>query len=751
LRLALRYGALVLILIGCTIFVVSPLAGSLVERWSWRDTDMRSSLVFNSIRSELADLLDKHSAAQIHELFEQIALDDRLLAVGYCDQKRELLYRSKELPQGFTCALLAPDATRENVSKIALDGYRLMMTSFPIRGHSEAGHLVILHDLAFAERRAFRAIMFAVAALLLVALIGAALASATALLIGRRWLRSVRQSIEDVRSGRHAPANHEEVLFAREVRQVLRHIDEAKRSTDGPHIEWTPEYLSALIAHEIPNAEIVVVSNREPYIHNSEDGKLSVRIPASGLVAALEPLMRACGGTWIAHGSGTADRESVDSNDRIAVPPEQPKYALRRIWLSEDEQEGYYYGFANEGLWPLCHIAFVRPTFRESDWVRYKAVNQRFADAIVAESKRSDPIVLVQDYHFALLPRILRQRLPEATIIAFWHIPWANPETLSICPWKEDIIAGLLGSSIIGFHTQFHCNNFIDTVDRFLESRVDREVSSITLRNHETFVRPYPISVEWPLAALSRQASVPECRASVRRRLGLSEAMALGIGVERLDYTKGILDRLRAVDSFITRYPHWKGRFAFVQCAAPTRSRLDAYCNLQSEAILLADMINERHGNETWTPIILSIRHYETDEVLELFRAADLCIVSSLHDGMNLVAKEFVAARDDESGVLILSTFAGASRELAEALIVNPYDADAMASAIEQALSMPEAEQRERMQLMRDMVRTHNVYRWAGQMLLDAAQIRKRRRIVQMISRRHVIPLSSVRRTRVLW
>jgi trehalose 6-phosphate synthase len=330
---------------------------------------------------------------------------------------------------------------------------------------------------------------------------------------------------------------------------------------------------------------------------------------------------------------------------------------------------------------------------------------------------------------------MVRERLPDATIIAFWHIPWPNSETFGICPWKEEIISGLLGSTVLGFHTQFHCNNFIDTVDRFIESRIDREHASITIGGHETFVRAYPISIEWPPAALAGQKPVHECRRLVRERLGMASDVRLGVGIERFDYTKGILDRLRSVDSLLTNHPEWKRRFAFVQVAAPTRSKLATYTDLQSEARALADEINARHGDETYRPVFLIIEHHEPDQIYQLFRAADLCVVSSLHDGMNLVAKEFVAARDDEQGVLVLSNFAGASRELSEALIVNPYDAHAMSEAIHRALLMPEAEQRARMRVMRDVVRARNVYRWAGQMLLDAARLRRRQEIILMTSR----------------
>jgi trehalose 6-phosphate synthase len=454
-----------------------------------------------------------------------------------------------------------------------------------------------------------------------------------------------------------------------------------------------------------------------------------LQIPASGLVAALEPVMRACGGKWIAHGSGSADRDTVDEHDHIRVPPNDPSYTLRRIWLTDEEQEGYYYGLANEGLWPLCHIAFVRPIFRREDWEQYVKINERFAKAVAEEASREDPIVLIHDYHFGLLPKMVRERLPNATILTFWHIPWPNAETFGICPWREEIIHGLLGSTILGFHTQFHCNNFLEATDRFVESRIDREHASVTVGGHETMIRPYPISIEWPPAALATQAPIEECRRAVRERFSLSPDALIAVGIERFDYTKGILDRMLAIDELLKREPSWKGRLVFIQAAAPTRTKLAAYAALQMEAERLAEEINERHGDSAYKPVILVIRHHEPDEVYELFRAADVCIVSSLHDGMNLVAKEFVASRDDEQGVLILSTFAGASRELSEALMVNPYDAHATGEALEAALLMPADEQRERMRLMRELIRVRNVYRWAGQMLLDAARLRSQQRI----------------------
>jgi trehalose 6-phosphate synthase len=538
----------------------------------------------------------------------------------------------------------------------------------------------------------------------------------------RHEIRTRSESLNDMRS---KPLDSMKRL-------LVRDLNPWRESGAAVHIEWSPETLRTLQVEELPGTQIIVVSNREPYIHNWSGRKVALQTPASGLVSALEPVTRACGGTWIAHGHGSADRETVDQHDRVRVPPAAPAYTLRRIWLEEEEQDGYYYGFANEGLWPLCHIAFVRPKFRETDWRTYTAVNQRFADAVASEAKCDDPIVLVQDYHFALLPRMVREHLPRATIVTFWHIPWPNAECFGICPWKEEIVRGLLSSTILGFHTRYHCNNFLETVDRFIECRIDREASAVIRGGEETMIRAYPISIEWPSEPLVRQRPVIECRSAIRSRLGLADDMRLAVGVERLDYTKGIAERMRAIGALFELHPDWVGRLAFVQAAAPSRSKLPQYRRLQAEVMAIADQLNAKYGSDGYQPVHLILRHHEPDEVLELFRAADVCIVSSLHDGMNLVAKEFVAARDDDQGVLVLSSFAGAARELTEALIVNPYDQHAMGEALHRALTMPESEQRERIRHMRAQVRDRNVYRWAGQMLMDAAHVRRRQRIVEV-------------------
>ncbi|MFZ0524330.1 MAG: trehalose-6-phosphate synthase [Xanthobacteraceae bacterium] len=745
-KFVIRYGLAALLIVVAIVLLIAPLAGSLIEQWSKSDVESRSVLAFNSSLDEFNTLLQARQSKGIVALFERMALDEELLAVGYCDNQGALIYETKEMPKSFTCKEATLGKT-PSFSTLRLDRQRLLVSSFPIQSAGEHGHVVLVHDLALVEQRGAEARVWTVIVLIGVVFLAAAFAALVAILLARRWMRSLRRAIDDVRlGGSGATATPVDTPFAGEFRHLLRDLRLTALSPEGPDPDWSPAMLRHVLSQKLPDAEVIVVSNRESYIHNRDGEKIAVQTPASGLVAAIEPIMRACGGTWVAHGSGSADRESVDRFDRIDVPPQNPSYVLRRVWLSDEEQNGYYYGMANEGLWPLCHMAFVRPNFRESDWEQYKLVNARFAQAIAAEAKHSDPIVLVQDYHFALLPSMLRKKLPNATIITFWHIPWPNPEIFGICPWKEEIIAGLLGSSVIGFHTQFHCNNFLDTVDRFMETRIDREQSLVTFGNLETYVRPYPISIEWPPAGMVDQRPVPDCRAEVRRRLGLPDDVRLAVGIERFDYTKGIIDRLRAVDGFLTAHPEWKNKFVFVQVAAPTRSKLQTYSALQGEATMLADEINTRHGDGSCRPVLLIIRHYEQHEIFELFRAADLCIVSSLHDGMNLVAKEFVAARDDQQGVLVLSTFAGASRELTEALIVNPFDARSMIDAIQQGLHMPAAEQRERMRLMREIVRLRNVYRWAGQMLLDAADLRKRRHIMQIMSRQRAA--GEIRRSR---
>ncbi|WP_442756115.1 alpha,alpha-trehalose-phosphate synthase (UDP-forming) [Methylocystis sp. JAN1] len=727
---ASRISAIIIMATFILVTALAPIASMIVEGWLRQDIEIRSRLIFRSIRDQLlANLANPNS--DLSPYLDRMTEDERLLALGYCSDSGTLLYATAQMPKSVSCKAIG----RGETDIISNAGSRAHVTSVALDERATSGHFLVVHDLSFIDERSGKAKFYTILTLTAAALGLGMLALGVVLAMRRNWKRSIQGAIADIQGVPSPAPSPTDFLVDRDFQKLLTTLRVEGKFADGIYVEWSPTTLSQLLDVELPNSQVMTVSNREPYIHNLVDGRATLQIPASGLVAALEPVMRACGGVWIAHGSGTADRETVDSTDRIAVPPNDPDYTLRRVWLSEGERDGYYYGFSNEGLWPLCHIAFVRPNFRESDWEQYVAVNEKFADVVLEEATCDDPVILVQDYHFALLPRMIRDRLPKATVITFWHIPWPNSETFGICPWRDEIIDGLLGSTILGFHTQFHCNNFIEAVDRFLESRIDKENASITLKGDETLIRSYPISIEWPPSALSMQPPIEDCRQTLRRSLGLPDNIRIAVGIERFDYTKGILDRMKAIDAFLIMHPEWKEKFAFVQAAAPTRTKLTVYSALQLEAARLAEEINQRHGRSDWKPIHLVVRHHEQNEVYKLFRAADVCVVSSLHDGMNLVAKEFVAARDDELGVLILSSFAGASRELSEALIVNPYDTSSMASAMDRALHMSESEQRERMRLMRDLVRRHNVYGWAAQMLLQAARLRKQERVLTAAAR----------------
>jgi len=504
--------------------------------------------------------------------------------------------------------------------------------------------------------------------------------------------------------------------------------EEEARLRDAASSRWTAERLRISMQGKLKGSRLFAVSNREPYEHSRQGNSITWSVPPSGLVTALEPVLRAGDGTWIAQGTGDADKESADDRGRLRVPPDHPQYTLRRVWLSKEEEDGFYLGFANEGIWPLCHIAHTRPVFRSEDWEQYRAVNRKFAAVLLDEmSGESEPVVLVQDYHFALLPRMIKERRPDARVAIFWHIPWPNPEAFGICPWQRELLDGMLGADLIGFHIQAHCNNFLETVDRALESRIDWEHFAVNRHDHLTTVRPFPISVAAngngaSSTSADRDASAAE-RTALFRELGGKPAF-LGLGVDRVDYTKGIPERLRGVERLFDLYPAYRENFTFVQIGAPSRTHIKRYQDLMMEVEQEAERINRRFRTGAWKPIVFLNQRHSHAEIQPYYREADVCLVTSLHDGMNLVAKEFIVARKDEQGALILSRFTGASHELADALIVNPYDTDELAQAIHTALSMPPEERKARMQRMRAVVQENNVYRWAGDLIGELAAIR---------------------------
>jgi len=731
-RLSLRFIIPLLLVLGGFAYAVIPLVDRLTLQWFVLDRDSRASLITNPIQVPLQDLARAGNRTRLLEFFTRITQDERLYAMGFCPSPQGQPLATPTLPAEIDCADLRRfSGSSEHLLKSA-DG-ALLVTVRPLAvGDAPAGQLVLVHDMSFIARRSAETrkylFYFFVGLGVTVSLITVVVAQ----LSWRGWVHGLRAVLRGEGLFRLADAPEAPELrpIAADLRALIRDLEAEQRSRDEDQLAWTPETLRGILRADLPGHEVMVVSNREPYIHVRRGDTIALWRPASGLVTAMEPIMRACSGTWIAHGGGSADREVVDEHARLAVPPEHPAYQLRRVWLTPEEEAGYYYGFANEGLWPLCHIAHVRPIFRTSDWEQYATVNRTFARAVVEEAKSPDPIVLVQDYHFALLPRMIQEALPAATIVSFWHIPWPNPEAFAICPWREELLDGLLGSSILGFHTQFHCNNFVDTVDRLLEARVDREMFTVSYRGKLTAVKRYPISIEWPPSPALIGKPAEQCRAEVRWRHDLPPDHKIGVGVDRLDYTKGIEERFRAVERLLELEPAWLGKFTFIQIGAPTRTRIDHYQEYEARVRAMAARINERFAGVPHPPIVLLVEHHQPQDIYEYYRAAELCMVTSLHDGMNLVAKEFVSSRDDERGVLILSQFTGAARELPEALIVNPYDTDQCAAALHTALVMPAGEQRARTRLMRGLIQEFNVYRWAGRMLIDAAGMRRRGRLL---------------------
>ena len=733
-RLSLRFILPLILALGAIAYGVAPLVDDQTLKWFVRDLDSRTRLIAKAVQEPLSELLsdeekEKVRSQRLESFFNRIIQDERLYAIGFCDATGKLTYGTATLPREIACR--PPGSPREehgHVLKLPSGPLHVATTPVVVNG-AGSGELIVVHDMSFVERRSADTRKYLVYLFAAIAAVIALITVVIAELSWRGWVASIKALIRG-QALAQAPTPSSKALnpIARDLEALVRDLETERRMRDESQISWAPETLRTILREDLKGDEILIVSNREPYIHVRQGDRIEVLRPASGLITSLEPVMRACSGTWIAHGAGTADREVVDDKDHVRVPPDNPSYQIRRVWLTKEEEAGYYYGFANEGLWPLCHIAHTRPVFRASDWEYYRAVNRRFADTVVSESRTKNPIVLVQDYHFALLPRMIREQLPEATIIAFWHIPWPNPEAFGVCPWRNELLDGMLGSSILGFHTQFHCNNFFDTVDTYMEARVDRESFSISYGGEATEVHRYPISIEWPLQGLANMAPVEECRKAIREELGIGDEVRLGVGVDRLDYTKGILERFAGIERFLELNPDWVGKLSFVQIAAPSRASIDEYQSLDARVRAAAGRINHRFGSPACKPIDLRIQHHDSNRVYTFYRAADFCFVSSLHDGMNLVAKEYVATREDERGVLILSQFAGASRELPEALIVNPYDADQCAEALHVALTMPADEQRDRMRLMRNLVREFNVYRWAGRMLLDAAAMRQRKR-----------------------
>ncbi len=732
-KLSLRFVLPLLLAMAVLALALVFIVDRLMLHWSMNDIDLRSHMIANTLQDPLTDLVRKKDSQGITILLDRVTEDERLLAIGFCDEHDSLQFHSSAFPTDIDCSLARKKSPRGKGIVVNLPSGEIHFMAINMRSPALFGsHMLLIHDMSYVYRRSEATRNYILIFFLILGVVISFITVLVAQMSWHGWMQGVRAILRGegiLRPLARQPADEHMQTLLSDLRGLLRTLDVEKRFADDSTITWSPESLKTLLKRELVGERIIVVSNREPYIHKKTKTGIEVHRPASGLVTAVEPIMRACSGTWIAHGSGNGDHEAVDENDRVQVPPSKPSYSLRRIWLTEEDEAGYYYGFSNEGLWPLCHNAHVRPVFRSEDWDKYVQINQRFADAVIEEAQSDDPVVMIQDYHLALVPSMIHQKLPRATVLMFWHIPWPNPESFGICPWRQEILKGLLGATILGFHTRFHCKNFIETVDRYLETRIEHESYTISRRGHLTRVQSYPISIQWPPGSESMNIPIKETREKILGALNLPVDHKVGLGVDRMDYTKGILERFLAVEKLLELYPETVGNFSLIQIAAPSRSILPHYKYFHDHVSSEAKRINDRFKNAAYPPIILRDVHHDPDTIIQYYRASDVCLVTSLHDGMNLVAKEFIAARDDEQGALVLSMFTGAAMELHESLIVNPYYIEQTADAIHRAITMPEYEQQERMRSMRSLLRDFNVYRWAGRMLLDAARIRQREKL----------------------
>jgi trehalose 6-phosphate synthase len=708
------------------------------------DLERRTILLAESIQESVTPLLLSDSSLKLSLLVQRFSNRAGFQGIAVHDADGELLASTADLEQmipGSGPQIVHVLTEYRPVGEfIRVGNRRSYRYAVPLVQEEEPiGVLTLFHDASYIDVRLMgiwrdNLIRFLVLTVLVVAIT----------LIVVRWsitgpIAQMAGWIKELRTGKTKSANpavppkmdaaldpliSEVHRMAKSLAVARAKAEEASVLNVRPENLWTPKRLKEQMVVELDGKKLILVSNREPYIHEKDGPEIRCIVPAGGLITALDPVMRVCDGLWIAHGSGDADRETVDGNDTLRVPPKDPAYTLKRVWLTKEEEDGYYYGFANEGLWPLCHITHTRPDFRLEDWTHYRKVNEKFAEALLQEiAGKESPLVLVQDYHLALLPTLIKEKRPDAKVAIFWHIPWPNPEAYGICPWRQEILQGMLGSDIIGFHIQFHCNNFLETVDRFLESKIDWEQFSVTRAGHTTLVKPFPISVNFEPSFGPASPEEWPAKEDLLRGIGI-QAEFLGVGVDRIDYTKGIPERFGAIERFFEKYPEYLGRFTFVELGAPSRTHIKKYRDLTAEIEETVERINWRFRTKTWKPIAFLKAHHTHEAIDPYYRASDLCMVTSLHDGMNLVAKEFVAARSDEDGVLILSQFTGASRELKDALIVNPYDTEQMADAICLALRMPPEERRGRMGRMRANVRDYNIYRWAGKLIAELARLR---------------------------
>ena len=728
------------VIVGVVTLVVSAIVGLFaLNQANQEQIELTSRLQSRSqvLAESLAESIESSynaRATTIQRVIDRFASNERLAGLGVFDNRGTAIAVSQDLPlpengSFITTVMDSDEAAGDFVSRGDVSYY---VHVIPLHEDGRvSGALAVAQNATYIDDRIRQIWWNGLIRLLLQIVVFAA-----AIFVLVRWvfMRSVSNLAASVQVARKNGAGDGAIRsdtflepLAGEISKVTASLraarsaasEEARMRMEKIETPWTAERLGEFIKAHFKDRSIFVLSNREPYVHKHGKNGAEWTVPPGGVVTALEPVMEASGGMWIAHGGGSADKETADADGKLPVPPDEPSYTLKRIWLEEKDMQGYYNGFSNEALWPLCQMAHVRPIFRAEDWASYRKVNAAFVKALLDEVRHIDrPIVLVQDYHLALAPALIKRARPDAQGAIFWHIPWPSAAQFSICPWRCEILEGMLGADLVGFHIQQYCNNFIDTAANEIEARVDYEHFAVVRGRHSAFVRSFPISVAFP----GRAEPQGVADRAILERLGIPDG-PLGLGVDRMDYTKGILERFKSVEFLLETHPEYLGKFTFLQIASPSRESVEQYRRYAAAVTAEADRINRRFATRAWRPIVLETKNYTHEELRVLYRLADVCMVTSLHDGMNLVAKEFAAARNDEQGTLILSKFTGASRDLKGAVIVNPYSAEETSEALYAGLNMPREEQRRRMAAMRASVRDYNIYRWSAELIKALAQL----------------------------
>lgn len=691
------------------------------------DLQYRTRILAESLNESIEPAYANYATNTLNRITTSFAGRERLVGVSIYDTAGNSVIRPDDIPEELDFGRLIERAIatdQPNGEFVSQNGRSFYMHAYPLQRDSAiAGAFVLVQDASYIDvslqGKWWNNLMGVLAYLLVFSLAIAAIV---------RWvifkpLTTLVESIRSARSGRGAVSETHHNMFFRPLASEIGKLtsslreartaasEEARMRLEKLDTPWTAERLKEFVKARLKKRSIIVVSNRGSHMPKKTKNGVDYVPVAGGMTTALTSIMEACGGIWFACGK-EAEADIAGENGKLQMPPDEPKYLLKQVLLSDEDARGHY-AFSAEAMYPLCLITHTRPTFKKEDWMVYSRVNGKFAEEILREiANIPDPLILINDYHFALLPRMLKKSRPDARVGLFWHVPWPNEESFSICPWRKEIVQGMLGADVIGFNTQQFCNYFMDTVSKEIESLIDWEQFSVSRDGHATLVKPFPVSISFTNGV--HEGGVPDRAILEKLRI---RTKYVGIGVDRLDYTKGIPERLKALEVFFENNAKFRGQFTFLQIAAPHREHIEAYRRYRDTIVSEVERINEKFGTDEWKPIVLELTQYSHATLKSLYQLANVCLVTSLHDSMNLVAKEYVAERHNEDGVLILSRFAGASRDLNGALLINPYSAEETGEAVHRALTMSLTEQHRRMKTMRDSVKDYNIYRWGAELI----------------------------------